>query len=232
MNFKIIFAVMRKQINDTLKNKTILLQFIMFPVLTIIMANAVKIDDMPENFFVVLFGTMYIGMAPMTSMSSIISEEKENNTLRALMMSNVKAIEYLSGTSFYVIFLCIIGSLVIGLQGNYSNSELFNFMLFMTIGIIINTLIGAIVGVYSINQMVSTSISIPLMVVFSFFPMISTFNDSFKKVSKFIYSQQISDWINGVSDLSIATNAIVIVAVNAVISLILFIFFYSKKGLD
>ncbi len=72
-----VSAIFRKQLKDTLKNKTVLIQFIMFPVLTLIMNNAIRIDGMPENFFVNLFATMYIGMAPLTSMAAIIAEEKE-----------------------------------------------------------------------------------------------------------------------------------------------------------
>lgn len=45
-----IIAVMKKQLKDTLKNKTVFIQFIMFPVLTIIMNRAITIDGMPENF--------------------------------------------------------------------------------------------------------------------------------------------------------------------------------------
>ena len=90
-----IAAIFKKQLKDTLKNKTVLIQFVMFPVLTLIMNNAIKMQEMPENFFVNLFATMYIGMAPLTSIASIISEEKEKNTLRVLIMSNVKPYEYL-----------------------------------------------------------------------------------------------------------------------------------------
>ena len=85
-----ISAVFLKQIRETLKNKPILIQFLMFPVLAVVMENAVKIEDMPEHFFAKLFAVMFVGMAPLTCMSSVISEEKEKNTLRVLMMSNVK----------------------------------------------------------------------------------------------------------------------------------------------
>lgn len=73
-------AIIKKQLKDTLKNKTVLIQFIMFPMLTLIMNHTIAIDGMPENFFVNLFATMYIGMAPLTSMAAIIAEEKEKNT--------------------------------------------------------------------------------------------------------------------------------------------------------
>ena len=74
---KHIIAILWKQIKDTFKNKEILIQFVMFPALTLIMEKAITIEGMPEHFFTNLFGVMYVGMAPLTSMASIISEEKE-----------------------------------------------------------------------------------------------------------------------------------------------------------
>ena len=75
ISMKHIMAVLWKQIKDTFKNKEILIQFVMFPVLTLIMENIVSIEGMPENYFTNLFGVMFIGMAQLTSMSSIISDE-------------------------------------------------------------------------------------------------------------------------------------------------------------
>ena len=80
MDGRKICAVWKKQVKDTLKNKVILIQFIMFPMLTAVMQNAMDIQGMPKNYFVTLFATMYIGMAPLTAMAAIISEEKECNT--------------------------------------------------------------------------------------------------------------------------------------------------------
>ena len=52
---KNIKAVFMKQILDTIKNKTVFIQFLMFPIIAVIMENAVKIEDMPEHFFAKLF---------------------------------------------------------------------------------------------------------------------------------------------------------------------------------
>ena len=72
--------VFKKQLIDTLKNKTVLIQFILFPAMTLIMENTVKMEGMPELFFTKLFSVMYMGMAPVTSMAAVISEEKEKGT--------------------------------------------------------------------------------------------------------------------------------------------------------
>ena len=62
-----IGVIIKKQIKDTLKNKTVLIQFVMFPVLTLIFENAISIPDMPELFFTKLFSVMYMGMAPLVT---------------------------------------------------------------------------------------------------------------------------------------------------------------------
>ena len=96
---KNIFTIIKKQIRDTLKNKPVLIQFILFPAMTLIMENAIDLKDMPELFFTKLFSVMYIGMAPLTAAASVISEEKEKNTLRVLMMAGVRPHEYLVGVA-------------------------------------------------------------------------------------------------------------------------------------
>ena len=103
-------VIIKKQIKDTLKNKTVLIQFVMFPVLTLIFENAINIPDMPELFFTNLFSVMYMGMAPLVAVASIIAEEKEKNTLRVLTMANVKAWEYLAGIGIYVWTICMAGA--------------------------------------------------------------------------------------------------------------------------
>lgn len=102
-----VLIIIKKQLKDTIKNKTILIQFLLFPIMTLIMEYAIVIDGMPELFFTKLFSIMYIGMAPLTSVAAIISEEKEKNTLRVLMMANVKPWQYLMGVGIYVWLICM-----------------------------------------------------------------------------------------------------------------------------
>ncbi|MBQ5314524.1 MAG: ABC transporter permease [Oscillospiraceae bacterium] len=229
---KNITAVFLKQIKETFRNKTILIQFLMFPVMVIIMENAIKLENMPEHFFVKLFAVMFVGMAPLTCMSAIISEEKEKNTLRALMMSNVKPFEYLLGVGAYVFIMCIIGAVVFAVCGGYEGKDLLVFMVIMGAGILLSSLTGAVIGVFSKNQMSATSITIPVMMIFSFLPMLSMFNESIEKVARITYSQQMSILINGIGNSAIKPESIIIIAVNFVVASILFTLAFRKKGLE
>lgn len=229
---KNIAVIFKKQISDTLKNKTILIQFLMFPVLVIIMENAVKIEDMPEHFFARLFAVMFVGMAPLTCMSAIISEEKEKNTLRVLMMSNVKPAEYLAGIGAYVFVMCTAGTAVFAVVGGYGGADLIRFLAVMSAGIILSELTGAVIGIFCRNQMSATSITVPVMMVISFLPMLSMFNDTIRSVARVTYSQQISELISGIGASAVSSESLIVIAVNFALAVVLFITAYKRKGLE
>lgn len=225
---KNIVAIFKKQLKDTLRNKAVLIQFVMFPVMTLIMNNSIKMQDMPENFFVNLFATMYIGMAPLTSIASIISEEKEKNTLRVLVMSNVKPYEYLLGIGCYVWFACMIGSIVICIAGSYDVQTSIAFIGIMAIGILTSGLIGAIIGIWSTTQMMATSITVPVMLIFSFTPMLSMFNSTIEKMARIIYSEQISRMLNQINSLQLNAGNIGVIVVNMLIAAVMFVVIFRK----
>jgi len=229
---KNISAIFIKQIKDTLKNKTTLIQFIMFPILAVIMENSVKIENMPEHFFSKLFAVMFVGMAPLTCMSSIISEEKEKGTLRVLMMSNVSPLEYLAGVGAYVWTVCMAGSVVFGVLGNYDAKEFILFMAVMAAGVLLSVMIGAIIGILCKNQMAATSAAIPVMMIFSFMPMLSMFNKTISKAAEFFYTQQLNKIINSIGNKDIEPIGIVIAAVNFIAAVIVFVMSYKRNGLE
>ena len=185
---KNIITIIKKQIKDTVKNKPVLIQFLMFPVMTLIFENAIDVD-MPELFFVKMFSSMYVGMAPLVAAASIISEEKEKNTLRVLMMAGVRPFEYLIGVSAYIWILCMAGSAVMATA--LPSGDIPFFMAMMGAGCIISIFIGACIGIFAKNQMVTTSLMMPVMMILSFSPMLAMFNDKIEKVARFIFTQQI-----------------------------------------
>ncbi len=223
-------AILWKQIKDTFKNKAILIQFLMFPLMTIIMENSISMEGLEEHFFVNMFATMYVGMAPIVSMCSILAEEKETNTLRVLYMANVKAGEYLIGNAIYIWIICMVGSLVMGVSGGYRGELLIKFLVFMAIGHLVSILIGATIGVFSKNQMMATSFMVPVMMVFSFVPMISMFNETVKKVAKVLYSQQLSLLLHNVENAKPDGECVVVVLINVLVIGILFVTGYRKMS--
>ncbi len=225
-------AIFKKELKDTFKNKTILIQFLMFPALVPIMENAVRIDGMPENFFVKLFASMYIGMAPLTGMAAVISEEKEKNTLRVLLLSNVKPCEYLLGVGVYIWTACMLGAVVICAAGGYGLRGSLVFLSVMAAGILVSALIGAAIGVWSKTQMMATSVTVPVMMVLAFLPMLSMFNDSIAAVAKYTYSEQISILLNQIDAPRMEVSGVWVIAGNGLLAALLFAAVYRRRGLE
>ncbi len=227
-----IKAILWKQGKDTFKNKEILVQFVMFPVLTVIMENAMEIKGMPEHFFANLFAVMYLGMAPLVSMAAILAEEKEKNTLRVLLMSDVKAIEYFLGAGIYLFGICMLGAGVIGFAGGYRGSELALFLAAMAVGNLISILAGAAIGTYSRTQMMATSLTVPVMLVLAFLPMLAMFNGRIAKVAKYSYTGQMSLLLNSMGNGQKMSESLCIAGANLLVAVILFVTVYRRKGLE
>ena len=225
-----IIVIIKKQIKDTIKNKVVLIQFILFPIMTLIMENAIKLDGMPDAFFTKLFSVMYIGMAPLTAVAAIISEEKEKNTLRVLMMANVSPWQYLAGVGIYVWIICMGGAAVMA-TGLGKENILF-YLLVMGIGFFISIMLGGCIGIFAKNQMVSTSLVIPAMAILSFGPMLAQFNGTIEKVAKFLYTQQISVLLNKMSFGQGIGESIIIIMINAAVFIMLFFMAFRRRGLE
>lgn len=225
-----VLIIIKKQFRDTLKNKTVLIQFVLFPIMTLIMEHAIELDGMPECFFTKLFSVMYIGMAPLTTVAAIISEEKEKNTLRVLMMANVKPWQYLTGVGIYVWILCMAGALV--MATGLERQLIFFYLAVMGTGFMISVILGGCVGIFAKNQMSATSIVIPVMAILSFGPMLAMFNETLEKVVRFIYTQQLKGFLDGMSFECIKGESVGIVLVNACLLMALFFLTFKRRGLE
>lgn len=225
-------VILKKQLKDTLKNKTIFIQFILFPVMALVMESTIRFDGMPDHFFVKLFSVMYVGMAPVTALSAIISEEKEKNTLRVLMMANVKPRQYLAGVGSYVWIICMSGAAVMGITAGFRGKQFAFYMLVMGFGILVSVVEGAAIGIFAKNQMMATSLVMPVMLLFSFLPMISLFHDKIRKFAEITYTQQMSLLLEQMSFRGMGREDLGILCLNLLVFSIFFGMAYKKNGLD
>ena len=93
-------------------------------------------------------------------------------------------------------------------------------------------LIGAFIGVISKSQMMATSITVPVMMIFAFIPMLSMFNSTIKKIGKITYTQQINTLLSGVEDMQFQLEPILVIGITALITIVLFAVAYKKGGLE
>ena len=225
-----ILVMIRKQMKDTFKNKAVLIQLILLPVVAFVLERVIRPEGVPELMYTKMFAAMYMAMAPLTAMSSIIAEEKEKNTLRVLMMSNVKPGQYLTGIGAYVWIISMIGSVLFAVS--FPAAERPFFSLVMGAGFIISIVIGAVIGIASKNQMSATSIGAMAMIILSFIPMFAMFNDGIGKVARFLYTQQTRFLLDAMSFAEIKWDGAAILAANAVLAVVMFFIAFRKKGLE
>ena len=113
-----------------------------------------------------------------------------------------------------------------------NKTVLIQFVMFPLLGIITSIMLGAAIGVGSKNQMSATSVSVPVMMVFSFLPMLSMFNDKIEKVAKITYSEQIRILMSSLKDSGNYTENAVVIFINIVLFGIVFSVLYKKQGLS
>lgn len=227
-----ISAIFLNQCKDTLKNFQVLILYVIYPVMGLILSKSIPETVTDPIFFITIFATMHMVFTPIVTTSSIISEEKEQNTLRMLVMANVKPFDYLMGVGSFV-FLCTqIGTLFFAVLTGYEGEAMLSFLLLMMFGSICAILLGMTIGIYAKNQSSTNALTLPIAMVLSFMPMLANFNDTIKAISEFLFSQRIADLLVAPAFSNYMINDVFIIFVNVVIILGAFMFMYHKKGLE
>ena len=110
------------------------------------------------------------------------------------------------------------------------------YMLIMAAGFLLSILTGACVGIFAENQMAATSLTMPVMMILSFLPMLSMFNDSIRKVARIFYTQQLELCLDHMPAASLASpvfgKALAIILINAIIITGVYVVIYKRKGLE
>jgi ABC-2 type transport system permease protein len=227
---QVIKAIFYKQIKELVKNSEILILFFVYPLVGAIMSLAMKGQMQGSVMFTSIFATMHSVFTPIVTTAAIISEEKEKNTLRVLMMSTVKPLEYLASIGSFI-FICTLfsGSLFL-LIGNYTGVNACLFLLYLSVGTLLSIMIGMSIGVYTKNRMSANSLAVPIGLILSFFPMLGGFNQTISKVSRWLYTGQVSEWIAGSNRVTF--KGILLIGVYAVIFSGLFVLLFRKNKWD
>jgi len=105
------------------------------------------------------------------------------------------------------------------------------YMCVIMLGLVISIILGAAIGVLAKDQMAATSLSVPVMCLFTFLPMMAQFNDTIDKVAKFLYTQQLYLALTDINNVKIGTEGLIIIAANAIIILAFFVLAFRKEGL-
>jgi len=226
-----IKAIFIKQAKDMLKNFSVLVMFILFPVVAFAMTVLVARGnpDIPDNMFTLMMASIFIGMALIQSASAVIAEDRETKALRFLVIAGVKPHSYLLGIGGVIFVASLFTSVAFGLIGGFNQSEFLSFMAIMVSGAIASIILGATIGIFSQNHQAAAGLSMPIAMILGFGPMVAQFNERAERIFRIVYTQQINVAAN---DFSVGiAQPLMIVWINIAVLAILFAFAYSKKGL-
>ncbi|MDO5575001.1 MAG: ABC transporter permease [bacterium] len=227
-----IRALWINQLKDIVRNREVLILFFVYPLVAIVMDSAIPEQYAQGNMFIAMFGTMHIVFTPIVAATALIAEEREKHTLKVLMMSNVKPFEYLLSVGGFI-FACtmITGSSFI-FFGGYEGIDIAKVLVYMAVGCVCSMVIGGAIGMSSRSMTAANATAVPLGLILSFGPMLSSFNQNIRRASRLLYSQQISDLMNQPQIEDGALERTVVIIVNLVVIVGVFRFFAGRQRLE
>jgi len=231
-------AVFKKQAKDMLKNTSVLITFVIFPIVAFVMTEFVARGnyDMPDTMFVTMMAGIFIGMGLIQSACGIIAEDREKKSLRFLVMAGVKPMSYLIGIGGVIIIAALVTSLafafiggLISFDGGFVPHELAAFMAVMMSGAVASIILGAVIGIFSKNQQSALGLSLPFALVLGFGPLLAQFNERIESLIGIFYTQQINVVMNDFS--TGLAQPLLVIWLNIAVLAVVFAFAYGKKGL-
>ena len=166
----------------------------------------------------------------------LLAEEKEKNTLRVLMTSSVRGIEYFLGTVFPILIeVEIINVILALLLGVTMNPYVWMIYLLMTsLATLSCTMIGMIFGIFAKNQMNTSSIITPAVIILMLIPMFSSLLPFMKVISEYLFTGIVMNVINKLSYANISVSLIqwCILSSECIITLLLFLILYKRNGFE
>ena len=228
---RVVKTIFIKQAKDMFKNMGVLVQFIVFPVVALIMTRLVALptEDMPNNMFVTMMGAIFVGMGLITVTAGILAEEIESKSLRMLVMAGVKPHQYLLGVGGFIFVAGAITSIAFGLMGDFTGLEFIKFVGIMVAGAAASIILGATIGIFAKNTQAATGLSMPIAMILGFTPMITNFNEPLERVAIIFHTQQLNIITNDFS--ANLVKAFAIIGANILVLTVLFAIAYKKKGL-
>jgi ABC-2 type transport system permease protein len=167
-------------------------------------------------------------MGLVMSVGTIIAEDRENNSLRFLIIAGVKPMSYILGIGGFLFLASAVTSAAFGLIGGIELVEFARLMPVMRSGAIASILLGAIIGMIAKNQQAATGMAMPIGMALGMGPIAATFNETVDRVFSIFYTQQVGVFVNDPT-MSL-TRPLAIIWINIAVLAVVFAIVYNKKG--
>lgn len=224
-----IGALLKKDIKDIRHNSSAVLMATM-PLFFTVLYRFMNLggEQLPVEFVLSLGVLMNVSMLPISVMAMIIAEEKEKNTLRTLMLSNVSAGEFLISKA--IIILCVaelVNILCFVITG--APFQLATFIPITLLTCICMLAFGATVGISSKNQMSTGVTATPITMLMLLPAIFGQVDEGIAKIARFTPSFAMLELLIGESS---KLFSLLVILVWIIVAVTLFVMTYAKKRLD
>ncbi len=182
-------TLLKKDIKDTGKNKNVMIMLVL-PLFFALIYSVMDFGGqyLDSTFVLTLTVLMTVALIPISLLSTVIAEEKEKNTLRTLMLSNVTAGEFLASKAVMTYFYMEIVNILLFFITGQGIADLFRFFLVTTLSSVCTILIGACIGMLAKDQMSTGVVAGPISILFLLPPIFSQVNDTVELFARYIPS--------------------------------------------
>lgn len=230
MSFRRIKTVYGKQFRDLTKNPTLLVSFAALPMLGFFFSSMdAPLQDI--QMMMRLYLPLYVAMCGLMGTGNTMAEEKEKNTLRVLMMSNVKPAEYMASICLFIFTIQFFGVAYFSYLGGFHGVELLRTAILILLASLCSMTLGSVIGLVAKSQMNANSYLTPVLLIVGMLPMLASLNRDLYPFAKYIYSTQMSEAIANISK-PLTLEIVLIMLANLAVYVAIFIRVYKKNRLD
>lgn len=230
-----VTALCKKEIRDFSKNMNVFI-ICLLPLALSVVYSQMPAEYMGKGHVMSLSLTMNLVLVGSFAISMLIAEEKEKNTMRTLFLSSVSPMEFLLGKAIVIgTFLLVTNTAMFFLVGMELQHLLSYSLVACAVGFIMLVL-GAVIGLIAENQMATGVVGMPLLMGFLMVPLFAELNTNLQRFANLIPTFHMQEMLHKLfigNPLGTGYSMhIVAIAAWIVLSTLIFIYVYNKKGLD
>lgn len=238
MRIHVLSALFRKDFKSCMGNKNVLITLLL-PVFFAVAYTYLLSDltELPGEFVLLLCSVMVLSIIPLSTLSTMIAEEKEKHTLRSLMLANVKGVEFLLSKALVCILILLVEAVLLYVVCNPGVEGALGYALVMILASLAIIFFGAVVGISAKDQMSAGTLGSPLMMLFLLPPIFGQFNETVGKIAKLFPTTslyQVYPSVAAGESIFSGDNlfALGICVAWVIAGIVIFQVIYKKKGLD
>ncbi|MGX4686213.1 ABC transporter permease [Vagococcus sp. JNUCC 83] len=174
-----------------------------------------------------------IGMGAVMMTALPLAEDKEKNTLRALMTSSVNGIQFFIGSLVPPFLITIVVNyILLFVSGvDLANVNWLQYTLMTIVSALISCMLGLLLGIVAKSQVNANNIMMPFVLILTMIPMFSDLNESMEKVSHYLYTgimlDVVASFVQG-KTYDFSFQQFLILGLTMIVVAVLFVIYYKK----